>query len=63
MKRLDQDQSLSSEIFTRELGRTLAEEYDGTGILKSAYLKKRSRLHPCVYRFRDGAGYWNLGHE
>ena len=39
MKRMDQDQSLSSEIFTRELGRTLAEEYDGTGILKSAYLK------------------------
>ena len=40
MKRMDQDQSLSSEILTRELGRTLAEEYDGTGILKSAYLKK-----------------------
>ena len=40
MKRMDQDQSLSSEILTRELGRTLAEDYDGTGILKSAYLKK-----------------------
>jgi len=39
MKRMDQDGSLSSEILTRELGRTLAEEYDGTGILKSAYLK------------------------
>ena len=40
MKRIDQDQSLSSEILTRELGKTLAEEYDGDGILKSAYLKK-----------------------
>ena len=39
MKRMDHDQSLSSEIFTRELGKTLAEEYDGAGILKSAYVK------------------------
>jgi deoxyhypusine synthase len=39
IKRMDQNQPFSSEIFTRELGRTLAEEYDGTGILKSAYLK------------------------
>jgi deoxyhypusine synthase len=39
MKRMDHDQSLSSEILTRELGKTLAEEYDGAGILKSAYVK------------------------
>src|SRR5262249_36709332 len=40
MKRIGHDQTLSSELFTRELGKTLAEEYDGTGILKSAYEKK-----------------------
>jgi deoxyhypusine synthase len=40
LKRLDHDGPLSSEILTRELGRTLAEEFDGDGILKSAYLKK-----------------------
>src|SRR6185436_11625291 len=40
MKRIGHDQTLSSELFTRELGRTLAEEYDGAGILKSAYEKK-----------------------
>jgi deoxyhypusine synthase len=39
MKRLDHDQTLSSEILTRELGKTLAEEYEGAGILKSAYVK------------------------
>ena len=40
MKRIGEDQTLSSELFTREVGKTLAEEYDGTGILKSAYVKK-----------------------
>ena len=40
MKRMDHDQSLSSEIFTHQLGKTLTEEYDGGGILKSAYAKK-----------------------
>ena len=39
LKRIPQDQSLSSELLTRELGRTLVDEHDGTGILKSAYLK------------------------
>ncbi len=37
MKRLNHDQPLSSEIITRELGKTLTEELDGDGILKSAY--------------------------
>ena len=40
LKRLNQDQPLSSEMLTRELGKTLAEELDSEGILKSAYLKK-----------------------
>ena len=39
LKRLSQDQPLSSEVITRELGKTLAEELGGEGILKSAYLK------------------------
>ncbi len=40
LKRLHPDEPLSSEILTRELGRTLVDEHEGTGILKSAYLKK-----------------------
>jgi deoxyhypusine synthase len=40
LKRVDPDRPLYSELLTGELGRTLAEEYSGTGILKSAYLKK-----------------------
>ena len=40
LKRLNQDQPLSSEMLTRELGKTLAEELESEGILKSAYLKK-----------------------
>ncbi len=39
MKRIDPDRPLSSELLTRELGKTLADEFDGAGILKSAYLK------------------------
>ncbi len=40
LKRVGPDQALSSELLTRELGRTLADEYEGSGILKSAYQKK-----------------------
>lgn len=39
LKRIQPSQHLSSEILTRELGRTLVDEHDGSGILKSAYLK------------------------
>jgi len=39
LKRLPVDQPLSSEILTRELGRTLVDDQEGTGILKSAYQK------------------------
>jgi len=39
LKRLDPEVALSSETLTRELGKTLADEFEGTGILKSAYLK------------------------
>jgi len=39
LKRLNADLTLSSELLTRELGRTLVDEHHGPGILKSAYLK------------------------
>lgn len=39
LKRVNPAQPLSSEALTRELGKTLAEEFEGDGILKSAYLK------------------------
>src|SRR5579885_1776156 len=37
LKRLSPDQPLSSELLTRELGRTLVDEHQGAGILKSAF--------------------------
>lgn len=40
LNRLDPNQALSSELLTRELGRTLANEFEGPGILKSAFLKQ-----------------------
>jgi deoxyhypusine synthase len=39
LKRVGTEQ-LSSELLTRELGRTLAEQFEEPGILKSAFLKK-----------------------
>ena len=40
LNRLDLDEPLSSEILNRELGRTLAEQFSGPGILKSAFLQE-----------------------
>ena len=40
LNRLDPNEPLSSEILNRELGRTLAEQYPGPGILKSAFLQE-----------------------
>lgn len=39
LKRFETGQPLSSEQLTRELGKTLAEEHGGAGILRSAYLR------------------------
>ena len=39
VKRLNHDRPLCSAMLTRELGKTLAEEFQGEGILKSAYQK------------------------
>lgn len=63
LKRLDTDQPLSSSRMTRELGRTLADEYEGTGILKSAYLKQVPVYIPAFTDSEVGldVGTWAMG--
>lgn len=63
LKRISQDQPLSSEILTRELGKTLTEEFDGSGILKSAYLKKVPVYIPAFTDSEMGldVGTWAMG--
>ncbi len=39
LSRLPTTQPLSSEMLTKELGKTLVDKYEGPGILKSAFLK------------------------
>jgi deoxyhypusine synthase len=39
LQRIGEGQQLSSEFITRELGRTLSEQFEEPGILKSAFLK------------------------
>src|SRR5690348_17246031 len=65
MKRIDHDHPLSSEVLTRELGRTLAEEFDGAGILKSAYLKKVPVYIPAFTDSEMGldVGTWAMERE
>lgn len=40
LKRIGSKEQLSSELLTAELGRTLADRFDGPGVLKSAFVKK-----------------------
>jgi deoxyhypusine synthase len=63
LKRLSVDQPLSSERLTRELGKTLAEEFEGTGILKSAYLHKVPVYIPAFTDSEIGLdlGNWAMG--
>jgi deoxyhypusine synthase len=63
LKRVDADQPLCSQILTRELGRTLAEEYEGDGILKSAYLKNVPVYIPAFTDSEMGldVGTWAMG--
>lgn len=65
LKRLNQDRPLSSEVLTRELGRTLAEEFGGEGILKSAYLKKVPVYIPAFTDSEVGLdmGIWAMARE
>lgn len=63
LKRLETDQPLSSSRLTRELGKTLAEEFEGTGILKSAYLKGVPVYIPAFTDSEMGldVGTWAMG--
>ncbi len=63
LKRVDTDQPLSSARLTRELGKTLADEYEGTGILKSAYLKNVPVYIPAFTDSEVGldVGTWAMG--
>ena len=63
MKRISPEQPLSSELLTYELGRTLAEGFDGDGILKSAYLKKVPVYIPAFTDSEMGldVGTWAMG--
>src|SRR5689334_22769952 len=66
LKRLNHDdRPLSSEVLTRELGKTLAEELDGDGILKSAYLKKVPVYIPAFTDSEVGLdmGTWAMARE
>lgn len=65
LKRIDHDRPLCSEILTRELGKTLAEEYSGEGILKSAYLKNVPVFIPAFTDSEVGldVGTWAMARE
>jgi deoxyhypusine synthase len=65
LKRIDHDRPLCSEIMTRELGKTLAEEYGGEGILKSAYLKNVPVFIPAFTDSEVGldVGTWAMARE
>jgi len=64
LKRVSPDQLLSSEILTRELGKTLAESREGTGILKSAYVKGVPVFIPAFTDSEMGldVATWAMGH-
>lgn len=63
LKRVDPDQPLCSHMLTRELGKTLADEYEGEGILKSAYLKNVPVYIPAFTDSEMGldVGTWAMG--
>lgn len=63
LNRLDPNQPLSSELLTRELGKTLANEYEGPGILKSAFLKKVPVYIPAFTDSELGldVSIWSMG--
>ncbi|TAJ23683.1 MAG: deoxyhypusine synthase [Nitrospirae bacterium] len=63
LKRIPHDQMLSSEMLTRELGRTLVDEHEGAGILKSAYQKGVSVYIPAFTDSEMGldVATWAMG--
>ena len=65
LKHLPLDRPLSSELLTRELGKALAEEHEGTGILKSAYVKGVPVYIPAFTDSELGldVGTWAMGQD
>jgi deoxyhypusine synthase len=65
LKRISPDETLSSEMLTREMGRTLVDEHHGTGILKSAYLKNVPVFIPAFTDSEVGldVATWAMGHQ
>jgi deoxyhypusine synthase len=65
LKRIDPQQALSSELITRELGRTLAEEYEGVSILKSAFVKNVPVYIPAFTDSEVGldVATWAMSHQ
>lgn len=63
LKRIPQNGPLSSELLTRELGRTLADAFEGAGILKSAYHKGVPVYIPAFTDSEVGldVGTWAMG--
>ena len=63
LKRVNHEEPLSSQVLTRELGKTLADEFDGDGILKSAYLKNVPVYIPAFTDSEMGldVGTWAMG--
>ncbi len=65
LKRLDRERPLSSEILTRELGKTLSDDYEGIGVLKSAY---QQRVPVYIPAFTDSeigldVATWAMGQD
>ncbi len=65
LKRMPLDHPLSSELLTRELGKTLAEEHEGAGILKSAYCHGVPVYIPAFTDSEMGldVGIWAMGQD
>ena len=65
LKRINPDVPLSSHLLTRELGKTLTEEFEGPGILKSAYLKNVPVYIPAFTDSEMGldVGTWAMGKQ
>ncbi len=63
LKRIDAAQPLSSELLTSELGKTLADEFECAGILRSAYLKQVPVFIPAFTDSEMGldVGTWAMG--
>ena len=62
MELLGPQKELSSEVICRALGQVLAEDTDGGGVLRSAYLKDVPVYVPALHGLRTGPRPLHLGH-